>query len=825
MQRHLLFLGLIILLAVGAGWVVKEQPTRQGLDVRGGLRIRLRAEIDKLPPAELQRWNNESMSTVRGILEKRIDILGVIDAYVGVKGTDELIVELPGFTDEAEARKLLQTTARLEFRYAKDTRNQRMPGVRYELDPTEDEAGNEVVRLRDMNDPKDPGRTIKETDPEYAKIIETWPMIIAGGELRRATVQATGMGPPSIALDLTSEGKDKFATATSKYIEQNIAIILDGRIISAPVVRSGNLRDPIIEGNYTPASATQFAKLLTAGALPVSLVEEQIMRIEPTLGSRAWESIMQAGMWGTGIIAVYMLLYYLLPGLLSVIALSLYIVFSVALFKMMGVTFSLPAIAGFILSIGMAVDANILIFERVKEELRYGKTLLASIDAGFKRAFTAIFDSNMCTIITSGFLYYFGTGPVQGFATTLALGVVISFFTAITCTRTLLYALVALGVHPDPKWFGLRRQFGVDVTHEEGERRKGFDFVGRRKLWYSVSVALVLVGLVAWLGLGGLKFGIDFAGGSELIVKSEQPIASSLSEIDRLLNGAGYQRTSAQFAEGNQQLILHIADGKDEDRTKVMEALKPIGTLEEVSYAAISARVRDEIVYNALLAVVLSLGFIMFYITIRFAIEGGWTGLKFGVCALIATFHDALVVVGAAALFGYLLNWQVNSLFLTAILTLIGFSVHDTIVVFDRIRENLKHRQRGEQFEQIVNKSILQTLARSINTTLTVVIAVTALLFFGSVSHDLRHFYVAMLVGLISGTYSSIFNASQLIIDWDNMRRRSAERQASAMTATATGKPMQATPKAGVDRSDEEDKSASATKSAPSKPAKRKRRY
>lgn len=193
--------------------------------------------------------------------------------------------------------------------------------------------------------------------------------------------------------------------------------------------------------------------------------------------------------------------------------------------------------------------------------------------------------------------------------------------------------------------------------------------------------------------------------------------------------------------------------------------------------------------------------------------------------ALIATFHDALVVVGAAALFGYLLNWQVNSLFLTAILTLIGFSVHDTIVVFDRIRENLKHRQRGEQFEQIVNKSILQTLARSINTTLTVVFAVGALLFFGSVSHDLRHFYVAMLVGLISGTYSSIFNASQLIIDWDNMRRRSAERQASAMTATATGKPMQATPKAGVDRSDEEAKSASAAKSAPSKPAKRKRRY
>jgi SecD/SecF fusion protein len=847
LNKQFIYLGIVVLLAALAGYLFATLPIRRGLDVQGGLRMTLRAEIEKLSPEERKLWTPERMRTVIDILSRRIDSLGVIEPTIYQKGDTEIVIELPGFTDEQEARDLLQTTARLEFRYLKDVRTEKQPTGRYEI-IIDKQGDNEVVKFRDLTSPD--GKIIEPGTPEYQKIIESSPLIVTGDELERAEVVRQSFSP-EVLLIFNREGQDKFARASSLYLKEHIAILLDNKIISAPVIQSANLREPVIQGNFTLKEAARLRDLLNAGALPVSLSLESINRVEAILGAQAWDRIIQAGVIGFVAIAVFMALYYLLPGVISVIALGLYMLFATAIFKSLGVTFSLPAIAGLILSIGMAIDANILIFERLKEELRLGKTLLAGLDAAFKRAFPAIFDSNLSTIITCLILYYFGTGPVQGFATTLGVGVAISFFTAIFCTRTMLYTLVGLGVHPSERLFGLRRQFGQEVGEQLGVAKDRFDFVNKRRLYYAISGVAILIGLVFWFGLGGLKPGIDFAGGSELVLqrpvpgatqpKIEQPpaatqdtqtqqppaqgeqaqqqppaatqgnqtqqppaqgeqaqpqpptaptalpdpINANLAQVLSLLRQAGFEKVGALFGEGNRQLIVHVADADADSQQKIVDALKPLGELQVVSFASISPRVREETVQRAVTAVMLSLIAILIYIAIRFSIEGGWSGFKFGIAATLALAHDVLIMVGGAAVLGYLLGWEINALFITALLTLVGFSINDTIVVYDRVRENLRQRARGETFATIVNRSLNQTLARSINTSLTLLLVLVALVIWGAVTQDLRFFYVAMLIGVIAGTYSSIFIASQIMVDWQDAREKLHQRQAEAAKATA----------------------------------------
>jgi SecD/SecF fusion protein len=847
LNKQFIYLGIVVLLAVLAGYLFATQPVRRGLDVQGGLRMTLRAEIEKLSPEERKQWTPERMRLVIDILSRRIDSLGVIEPTIYQKGDTEIVIELPGFTDEQEARDLLQTTARLEFRYLRDVRTDKQPMARYEI-VLDKQGDEEVVKFRDLTSPD--GKIIEPGMPEYQKIIESSPLIVTGDELERAEVVRQSFSP-EVLLIFNREGQDKFARASSLYLKEHIAILLDNKIISAPVIQSANLREPVIQGNFTLKEAARLRDLLNAGALPVSLSLESISRVEAILGAQAWERIIQAGVIGFVVIAVFMALYYLLPGVISVLALGLYVLFATAMFKSLGVTFSLPAIAGIILSIGMAIDANILIFERLKEELRLGKTLLAGLDAAFKRAFPAIFDSNLSTILICLILYSFGTGPVQGFATTLGVGVAISFFTAIFCTRTLLYMLVGLGVHPSERLFGLRRQLGQEVGEQLGAAKDRFDFVNRRGLYYAVSGVAILIGLIFWFGLGGLKSGIDFAGGSELVLQrpiagatqpkpdSQQPpaqneqatqpqarseptqqqppaatqgdqqqqppaqgeqaqpqpptaptalpdpINANLAQVLSLLRQAGFEKVGALFGEGNRQLIVHVADADADSQSKIVDALKPLGELQVVSFASISPRVREETVQRAITAVAVALIAILLYIAIRFSIEGGWSGFKFGIAATLALAHDVLIMVGGAAILGYLLGWEINALFITALLTLVGFSINDTIVVYDRVRENLRQRARGETFATIVNRSLNQTLARSINTSLTLLIVLVALVVWGAVTQDLRFFYVAMLIGVIAGTYSSIFIASQIMVGWQDAREKLHQRQVEAAKATA----------------------------------------
>jgi SecD/SecF fusion protein len=779
-QQNRLALAGILLLAILAGFMSwpgthvspvthrkvysQEDPnllhirTYYGLDIRGGVRVTLRPKIEEYQKTHPRdTWSTDKLDTVKQVLEKRVNFQGVSEPLIYTKPeNNQIIVELPGLKDDKEALARLQSTASLQFYLLNQLGKKDSPGI---WSISRDKDGNEVLVNTNTRLPITP----EELD---AQVFDQPP--IASGEDMIGESCKADLNPQSGAyidfeFDPTKPGASKFEETTRAYPDHYLAIFLDKKLLTAPTINGPISGKGIIEGNFTLEQARDLANQLKAGALPVPLEVQETRKLEATLGREAVAATTLAGGVGLLLVLIFMIAYYRLPGVLASVALILYSLFSFALLKWIPVTLTLPGIAGFILSIGMAVDANILIFERLKEELRAGKTLRAGIDAGFKRAFTAILDSNVCTLITCGFLYWLGTGPIRGFALTLALGVVVSMFTAITVTRTFLFALVGFNWAQNQGAYGLSFQF-TPAMH----------VMKRKLLWLGISGAIIIPGLIFW-ALGGVKQSIDFKGGTELQI----PYASrhSAEEIERQLVAMNprYKDSRVVLAGGTgtqtNAAIITLPQLTDEERQQAIEKLTDGGkelapgmTMQSVGYSKVSGAISDQLRNQAILAIFFASATIVLYLALRFAIGGFKEGLKYGSCAVIALLHDVLVLWGAFAILGYFLNWQIDSLFVTAMLTVVGFSVHDTIIVFDRIRENLQHRQRGENFSDLSDRSIDQTIARSINTSFTVVLTLLALfLFGGSVVHQ---FAGALLIGIISGTYSSIFNASVLLVIW-----------------------------------------------------------
>lgn len=776
----------IILVTLVSAWVVIVQPLvrkdtepfKLGLDLKGGVRVVLRAQVEKLPEEKQREWKPENMASVADIVERRVNRLGVTESVVARQGLDRILVELPGVVDEKEALRLIQTTAQLEFWYLPSVQNERNPMARYRIEQRE-EGGREVNVVYDTVQQKevDIVEFLQDQKQRAAEMGEQNP-VVTGAELKpTCKLVYDQVGRPQVAFEFNAEGARRFGDFTRKHVGEILAIVLDNRIISAPRINEAILGGKgVIEGSFSAAEAAELATLLNSGALPVPLEIIQIAKVGATLGKESVRQSLWAGVVGLGLVLLFMVGYYLLPGVLSAIALGLYTLYSLAAYKALGVVFTVPGIAGFILSIGMAVDANILIFERMKEELRSGKTLKASIDDGFRRAFTAIFDSNVCTIITSLILFGLGTGAVKGFALMLMIGVAISMFTAITVTRTMLWTLVSFGIGSNPRLFGLGRQWSVH-----------YDIVGKKNLWFAISGTFIAIGVIAW-AIGGLKLGVDFAGGSELQLRFDKPVTAR--QVQSMLAQSGFRDAKAIVGEGN-LVFIRTREISAEEKESIKRALASLGTAEEQSFTQVGGIVSKEQTRNALIAIILSELLILLYLAVRFAIGGIREGFKFGVAAVIALVHDVLVLVGTFSIMGKLRGWEVDALFVTAMLTLIGFSVHDTIVVFDRIRENLRNRTRGETFHDIANKSILQTFARSINTSLTVILTLVALLVLGS--SVVRLFTIALLVGVITGTYSSIFNAAPIVAWWEEMAARRGARPAEPRVSVA--QPSEATVK------------------------------
>jgi len=760
---------------------VGSDAMRLGLDLKGGTYLLTEANLSVLPPGSNP---DEAMQSVKDLMEERVNAFGVAETEVTIEGRNRLAIQIPGVPPE-EAKNLIGRTALLQF-----------------LEPVQNEAGEVVCTADDgSGDFGVPASSLApSTDPATGAKGVTCPgeggklgkvkwkpatgqvdgrsVALTGAHVRDAQANISPGQGNVIELTLNGEGGRIFEEITTRLQGYPVGIFLDDQLLTAPTVNQTiSNSTSVITGFDSLSEAKYIAKLINAGSLPVPLTTIQATEVDATLGDKTLVRGVQAGIIGIMAVMAFMILYYRLPGVLASMALFTYISIVMMIFKLgpiIGpVTITLAGIAGFVLSVGMAVDANILVFERMKEELRAGRNLASAIEHGFDRAWSSIRDSNVSTLITSAILWWFGSqfnaALVKGFALTLSIGVLVSMFSAIVVTRTLLRALVGTKL---AKWTSL---FVYDLNRMPSRvhGKSLFDFVGRRWLYFAASVALLIPGLFSLAIPPSFHPGIEFSSGATFTLDfqnetvTQDDVSNALADLGH--GEARVQRTS----EGNfivRTDELKIAPSppvgasppseRDQLETGLEERLGPFDTL---NFNQVSSIVSSEIVRNAGIAVVFAAIAILGYITWSF--RNVPKSYRYGIAAVVAALHDAVFVLGAFSIFGKLFGTEVDSLFITGLLTVIGFSVHDTIVVFDRVRENVATNP-GVGFDEIVNASLTETVARSINTSLSVIMAVLALLLLGAGSIDIL--LVALLLGITAGTYSSIFIASQILVAWED---------------------------------------------------------
>ena len=597
---------------------------------------------------------------------------------------------------------------------------------------------------------------------------------------------------PAISMQMNAEGARLWRRLTAGNVNRQVAIVLDRRVYSAPVVNeeipSGNSS---ISGNFTIDEARDLANILEAGALPAPtrIVEEAI--VGPTLGKEARQQGLNSILAGLGLVVIFMILYYAKGGLVANVALifNIFFVLGILAQPTINAALTLPGIAGIVLTIGMAIDANVLIFERIREELRSGSKLRTAIDAGYSKAYSSIIDSNATTFLTALILFVFGQGPVRGFAVTLMIGIVCSFFSAVFITRVIIEWMTRKGDQS-------KVSFATPLSRN-ALANLNFDFMSRRKLAYAFSGVVIVIGMIA-LAINGLNLGVDFKGGRSYVISFAEPVVSSdlRTSLDDDFDG-----TSVEVKTYGANNVLKVTtsyltdDESDEADAEVRDRM--IAGVEEFtgftfqednavavadnsftisSSTKVGATIADDIRNSSIEAIFFSLVVIFLYILIRFR---RW---QYSTGAIIALFHDVLFVLGAYAIAGLLgINYEVDQVFIAAMLTIVGYSINDTVIVFDRIRETLGYRPRTP-LNEVVNESVNNVMSRTLITSLTTLVVVFVLLVFGG--EVLRGFSFSLFVGILVGTYSSIYIASPVIVDLTKRRLPSA----SASAGTAEGK-------------------------------------
>ena len=566
-----------------------------------------------------------------------------------------------------------------------------------------------------------------------------------------------------VDLVLTDEGREKFSEATARNIGLPIYIIYNGKIQSAPRVMT-QISDgrAQITGMGSYEEANQLAQTIRIGAVPVPLVEIRSNVVGAKLGTDAISTSLKAGAIGLAIVCVFMMIIYLLPGFAASIALVIYTGLVLFLLDAFRITLTLPGIAGIILSIGMAVDANVIIFTRIKEEIGLGRSTKDAIKEGYNKALSAILDGNITTLIAAFVLNVKGTGSIKGFAATLALGIILSMFTALAITRFILNTFVMLGLDNE-------KLYGKKVD------RAPINFVGMRKITYAISIALIVIGLgfIGFMASQGKPFnyGLDFEGGSSTSITFNEEL--SLSDIDgkvvpifeRELNTADVQ---TQKVSGTNQVIIKTRTMSLSEREAVYDTLMSSDGFnvpeENITTENISGVVSSQMRQDALIAVIIATILMLIYIWFRFK------DIRFAGSAVLALLHDCLVTIGFYGVF----RWTVDSTFIACMLTIVGYSINATIVIFDRIRENLG-RMHGKNIDEIVNASVTQTFTRSINTSLTTLIMVVCLYVLGVTS--IKAFALPLMIGIIAGTYSSICITGPLWYDFKNISNKKSEQK------------------------------------------------
>ena len=562
-------------------------------------------------------------------------------------------------------------------------------------------------------------------------------------------------------MQFTSEGQKKFAEATGNIAARTdgtniMAIVMDNQVISSPSVSSQIDSDScVISGSFSRDSASELADLINAGQIPFSLKQVELRSVGPQLGADAMRTSLIAGAIGIVLVMLFMLIVYRIPGLVASIALCFYMVLEALIFSLVRVNLSLPGIAGIILSIGMAVDANVIIFERVKEELKNGKTVKSAIDSGFKRAFTAILDSNITTLIACAVLFFLGTGTIVGFATTLGIGVIVSMFTALTVTHFLLNRMVDFRIR-NPKAYGLR-------DREAGKQR--FAILKNFKIFGGISALLVVTGLVALIllpfGKNLFNLSIDFAGGTEMEFNMHTEVTQDVqTEVSGLFKDAtGVDASSVTSSgDGNEDVLIRSTSITSEQRAAVIDKMLEKYSLADTDILNnndVSASIGSDLQRSAVICSVLAIVLMMLYITFRFEMTSGMAA----VCCLM---HDLLIMLSVYVW----LQIPLDSNFIAAALTILGYSINASIIVFDRVRENLRTARR-EDFASVAERSVWQTMGRTINTTLTTLFTIGMVYILGVPS--LKQFTLPLIVGILAGGWSSVLLSCSL---WNVFRKK-----------------------------------------------------
>jgi SecD/SecF fusion protein len=736
-----------------------------GLDLQGGTEFLVGFATNRFEEfvsedaLEASGHRERMLSQSIEVLRKRVDRFGVAEPILQPMGDDRILVQLPGLSeaDKESAKAQIQRAAFLEFRLVHENSAEL---IRQGLIP----AGFEVLQMQ---------RTHRDGREELTSYLVRKPsrkaeQNLTGRYVRRAYVTPDNMtGMPQIALSFDRDGAIMFGRITQESVGRQLAIILDGEIYSAPVIRVPILDgNAVIEGDFTMTEAIELSNILQNPLeAPLELLSER--SVEPSLGKDNIRSGIIAAIVGAITVSMFMLIYYLFAGLAANVALLLNLIILMGVMASVGSTLTLPGIAGIVLTIGMAVDANVLIYERIREELKKGKSLRGAVTAGYDRAFGTILDSNITTLIASVILVFFGTGPVKGFGVTLTIGIAASMFTALVVTRMLFdYAL-------EKQWVKSLRMLSVigDTS---------IDFMRYAKPAFILSWVVILVGIGWGLHRGKGALGPDFIGGDNLILTFSQTVDVNeyRERVRETVQNTGVRDAMVQFqsdlATGYKTLRITTPFGFGGEVERAIQEQFPEAGFRQIELQAVGPTVGREILRSALVACLLAIFGILIYVALRFE-------FSFAVGAVVAVAHDVLMTAGIYVLVGR----EFNATVVAAMLTIMGFSINDTIVIFDRIREDLKLGLRGS-FSEIINFALNQTLSRTIITSGTTLLATLALYLFGGGA--INDFAFTFLVGVIAGCYSSIYIASALVLWWHKGERPKASTQIVIDTDAVTAR-------------------------------------
>lgn len=735
-------LGFTTVIGWGKGKSGAAKNINLGLDLEGGVSITYQVKGDT--PSE------KDMADTIYKLQKRVEQYST-EATVYQEGDDRISIEIPGVSDANQILDELGQPGSLYFISEKDSKGEpNYSQVGYSGDTAKDFVLNKSIE----------------------ELQEDGSVVLTGTDIKSAEAesysdQRTNKTKNVVSLELNKEGTEKFATATkeAKKAGESIGIYYDGIFVSVPNVNA-EIKDgrAMIEGSMSFEEADKLASTIRIGGLNLELEELRSNVVGAQLGEAAISTSLIAGGIGLAVVCIFMCIVYLLPGLASSIALLCYTGLILVLLNAFDITLTLPGIAGIILGIGMAVDANVIIFARVKEELSDGKSVRSSLNAGFKKAMSAILDGNITTLIAAAVLWGLGSGTVKGFAQTLALGIVVSMFTALVITRVIIYSFYAVGIRSQKAYGRAKKE------------REPINFLGKRRMFFGISIGVILVGFVFMgvnvsRGVGALNYSLEFKGGTSTNITFTEDY--TLEEIDKNIvplieDATGDKNVQVQKVGGTNQVIFKTQTLDLDKREALNKIMVDKFKVDEktITTENISSTVSNEMRQDAIVAVLIATICMLLYIWFRFK------DIRFATSAVLALVHDVLVVLA----FYIVARVSVGNTFIACMLTIVGYSINATIVIFDRIREELKTKKRGEGLDLLVNRCITRTLTRSIYTSLTTFVMVAILYVMGVSS--IKEFALPLMVGIICGAYSSVCITGAL---WYIMKTRLEKKAGKAV--------------------------------------------